>query len=56
MNTYYLQYSAEQGRLIIDDKQDSKLEQRDMVEANSWIEAKYNLGYPLTSRQERMLK
>lgn len=55
MTTYYLQQDPK-GRLIIDVAVKTGNEIKDTIESNSWIEAKRDLGYPLTSRQERMLK
>jgi len=53
--TYYLQFSNTQNRLIIDTKLSNDCELKESIQASSWIQAKYNLGYPLTSFQEYLL-
>ena len=55
MNTYYLQLSPNDNRLIIDVDAKPKHEIKETVEAESWVEAKNKLGYTLTKRQENML-
>ena len=55
MTTFYLQFSPSQNRLIINNKLSSENELKDTTEANSWLQAKYNLGFPLTSYQEYLL-
>jgi len=44
--TYYLQFSNTQNRLIIDTKLSNDCELKESIQASSWIQAKYNLGYP----------
>jgi hypothetical protein len=53
--TYYLQFSNTQNRLIIDTKLSNDCELKESTIASSWIQAKYNFGYPLTSFQEYLL-
>ena len=55
MTTFYLQFSPSQNRLIINNKLSSENELKDTTEAKSWLQAKYTLGYPLTSTQEYLL-
>jgi len=52
---YYLQYSPSQDRLIIDSKLSNQCDLKETTMASSWIQAKYNFGYPLTSFQEYLL-
>lgn len=52
---YYLQYSPSQERLIIDSKLSNQCDLKETTIASSWIQAKYNFGYPLTSYQEYLL-
>lgn len=56
MTTYYLQHSFDENRLIIDSEHNTKNELKQTVESDSWIQAKLAFGYPLSTRQERMLK
>ena len=53
--TYYLQFSPSQNRHIIDTKLHSECDLKEQTMASSWIQAKYNFGYPLTSYQEYLL-
>ena len=53
--TYYLQYSESQSRLIIDSKLANDCELKESTMASSWIQAKYNFGYPLSTYQEYLL-
>jgi len=53
--TYYLQFSPSQNRLIIDTKLANDCELKESTLASSWIQAKYNFGYPLTNYQEYLL-
>lgn len=55
MQTYYLQFSPSQNRLIINTSLSPFNELKDTTQASSWIQAKYNLGYPLTSYQQYLL-
>lgn len=55
MTTFYLQFSSSQNRLIINNKLSSDNELKDTTQAKSWLQAKYNLGYPLTNIQEYIL-
>ena len=52
---YYLQYSPSQNRLIIDSKLSPFCDLKETTMASSWIQAKYNFGYPLTNYQESLL-
>ena len=52
---YYLQYSELEKRLIIDTKLGSQCELKETIDASSWIQAKYKLGYPLTNYQSSLL-
>jgi hypothetical protein len=53
--TYFLQFSSSQNRLIIDTKLHNNCDKKEQILASSWIQAKYNFGYPLTSFQEYLL-
>jgi len=52
---YYLQFSSTQNRLIIDSKLHSDCDLKESTIASSWLQAKYNFGYPLTNFQEFLL-
>lgn len=56
MTTYYLQHSETQNRHIIDTKIHTDFELTDQTESKSWLEAKQNFGYPLTSLQQYLLE
>ena len=55
MNTYILQQNINNNRLIIDTRLHLDCEHKDQTEAKSWIQAKFNLGFPLTHLQHNML-
>lgn len=55
MTTYILQQNIKNNRLIIDTKLHLDCELKEQTEANSWVQAKYNFGFPLTNIQQDML-
>lgn len=55
MTTYILQFNSKTNRTIIDTKLHSEYESKGEMEANTWVQAKYNFGYPLTNIQQDML-
>ena len=55
MKTYILQFSSKQNRTFIDTKLHLDSESKDQTQAESWLQAKFNFGYPLTSIQEYLL-
>lgn len=55
MQTYYLQFSKQQNRLILNNKLSQDCELQETIQAKSWLQAKLNLGYPLTPFQEYIL-
>lgn len=55
MHTYYLQFSKSQNRLILDITLHSQNQLKETIQATSWVQAKYLLGYPLTNLQYIML-
>lgn len=55
MTTYILQQKIKNDRLIIDTKLHLDCNPKEETEADSWIQAKYNFGFPLTNIQQDML-
>jgi hypothetical protein len=53
--TYYLQYKPSENRLLIDTRVHLDCDEKEQTLASSWISAKANFGYPLTSLQEYLL-
>ena len=55
MHTYYLQFSKSQNRLILHTILYPPNQLKQTIQASSWVQAKYLLGYPLTNLQYIML-
>jgi hypothetical protein len=55
MHTYYLQFSKSQNRLILHTTLYPQNQLKQTIQASSWVQAKYLLGYPLTNFQYTML-
>ena len=53
---FYLMYCNKQERYIIDSKQNELIELKDQCIAKSWIHAKQQFGFPLTTKQESILQ
>jgi len=55
MKDYYLMYSEQERRFVIDSVMDPDMKLEKTVSAKSWVDAKDQFGFKLTRIQESMI-